>query len=193
MNWALRPDYNYGLVDLAFCTGAQVAKAYRAQTSPSNMVDFCMVIRPPAGSPEAERIDQVRIERPDSTINHAEQGMLSSCPIVVSFETKRPGADLEKAIVQMGTWHSSQWRSLRKGPNNHSSIPFLPGVIIGGHTWSFVASVIKDGKSVLYSEVELGKTSTEFGIITTLVALQHLARWAEMSYWPIFKSEILQM
>ncbi|EXF86230.1 hypothetical protein CFIO01_02289 [Colletotrichum fioriniae PJ7] len=193
MEWALRPNRRRGLVDYTYCTGAQVVKTYRAKQSASNMVDFCMVIRPPGGSAEASRIDEVRENRPDVTINHTDHGILCKSPIVVSFETKRPGADLEKAMVQMGSWHSSQWRSFLQGSTDPRAVQFLPGVIISGHSWSFVASAIQDGKSILYSDVELGKTSTEFGIITVLLALQHLARWAENTYWPVFKSEILQM
>lgn len=101
-----------------------------------------------------------------------------------------PGPTTRRRRCRLGTWHSSQWRGLAKCPNDLPAIP-LPGVIINGHSWSFVASAIKDGRSVLYSEVELGKTSTGFGIITTPVAPQHLARWAENSNWPISKSEIL--
>ncbi|KAI3530690.1 hypothetical protein CABS02_14418 [Colletotrichum abscissum] len=193
MEWALRPNRQRGLVDYTYCTGAQVVRTYRAKQSASNMVDFCMVIRPPVGSAEASRIDEVRENRPDVTINHTDHGILCKSPIVVSFETKRPGADLEKAMVQMGSWHASQWRSFLQGPTDPRAVQFLPGVIISGHSWSFVASAIQDGKSIFYSDVELGKTSTEFGIITVLLAMQHLARWAENTYWPVFKSEILQI
>lgn len=106
MEWALRTNRQRGLVDYTYCTGAQVVRTYRAKQSASNMVDFCMVIRPPVGSAEASRIDEVRENRPDVTINHTDHGILCKSPIVVSFETKRPGADLEKAMVQMGSWHA---------------------------------------------------------------------------------------
>ncbi|KAL3303801.1 hypothetical protein RB213_001174 [Colletotrichum asianum] len=106
--------------------------------------------------------------RPEVTTNHTDHDVLCTSPIVVSFETKRSRADLEKATVQIGN---------------------MALVAVAG--WSFVTSAIKDGKAVLYRDVELGKTSTGFGIMTTPVAPQHLARWAENSYWPIFKSEIL--
>ncbi|KAF5483023.1 hypothetical protein CGCS363_v015068 [Colletotrichum siamense] len=160
MDWALRPNDYYGLVDNTYCIGAQEAKAYNAKESPSNMVDFCMIIRPPLRSPEADCIDEVCKMRPEVTINHTDHDVLCKSPIVVSFETKGSGADHEKAT----------WRGLAKCPNDLPAIPFLPGVLINGHGWSFVASAIKDGRSVLYSEVELGKTSTGFGIITTPVA-----------------------
>ncbi|KAE9566689.1 hypothetical protein CGMCC3_g17142 [Colletotrichum fructicola] len=114
--------------------------------------------------------------RPEVTINHTDHGVLCKSPIVVSFEAKRSGADLEMATVQIGNMALVAVAGCGKCPNDLPAILFLPGVIINGHSWSFVASAIKDGRCVLYSEVELGKTSTGFGIITSPVAPQHLTR-----------------
>ncbi|KAI8227019.1 hypothetical protein K4K55_008210 [Colletotrichum sp. SAR 10_96] len=193
MEWALRSNRQHGLVDYTYCPGAKVTTAYKAKSLTSNVVDFCMVIRPPEGSPEADRINAVRENRPDVTINHTEHGILCKSPIVVSFETKRPGEDEEKAMMQMGSWHTSQWRGLRHRRHKMPAIQFLPGVTIIGHRWTFVASVMQGEKSIFYSGIEFGNTSTEFGIIITLLALNHLARWAEDTYWPMFKSEVLEM
>ncbi|KAG6037737.1 hypothetical protein E4U41_004830 [Claviceps citrina] len=191
MEWVLRPNRQRRLVDYTYCTGAQIVKSYKPRQSPSNMVDFCMVIRPPQESLEAQRIDTVRLHRADVTINHTDHGILHKSPIAVSFETKRPGANLDKATVQMGTWHSSQWRSILKEGIKPLALEFLPGVIISGHTWRFVASTLENDRSVFYTHIELGNTSNEFGIITLLVVLQHLAAWAENVYWPAFKSDML--
>ncbi|KAJ0160333.1 hypothetical protein CTA2_8148 [Colletotrichum tanaceti] len=193
MEWALRPDRRRGLVDYTYCTGAQVAKSYKPRRSPSNMIDFCMVIRPPDESPEAHRIDAVRYRRPDVTINHTDHGILCKSPIAVSFETKRPGADIEKATVQMGTWHAAQWRGIFRDLTRPPALEFLPGVVISGHTWTFVASTFENGKCVYYSGAELGKTSDEIGIIKVLIALQHLASWAQNTYWPAFKFDLLDL
>lgn len=191
--WVFRPtDRRRGLLDYRYCTSAQVISHYKPKNAPSKMVDFCIMARPDADSPEQHAIQALCRKRPGLTINHTDWGDLCKNPIAISVETKRQGEHWDKAVLQMGTWHSSQWRSLSWGRRQTpSSLEFLPGIIIQGHDWLFVATTMEPNGAVLYSSVRIGDTETEFGIYKLLVALQCLEQWVENTYWPLFKSDIL--
>lgn len=72
------------------------------------------------------------------------------------------------------------------------SIEFLPGIIVQGHDWQFVASVLdENGKSVLLKGVRLGGTESELAIYSLLLGLRRLRRWILEDYWPMFISDVL--
>lgn len=156
------------------------------------MVDFCLAVRPEAH--EQDVIDALCKSRPSLTINHTDWGNFSKHPIAVSIETKRPGEGLNEALVQIGTWHSSQWRSIRHGGRVTGPMDFLPGIIIHGHNWQFVATTSgEDLKATTYSSLHMGDTSSTFGIYKLLAALQRLTEWCESTYWPAFRTHVLDM
>ncbi|KAH7139599.1 hypothetical protein B0J13DRAFT_447773 [Dactylonectria estremocensis] len=175
------------MVDFRWCPSAQILPAYRPRDAPSKMVDFCLFIRPDPGSSEERVIEAVCRLRPGQSINHTDLGNFCKHPIALSIETKRPGEQGESATLQMGTWLSAQWRSLQ-GP----FISFLPGLIVQGHVWQFVAS-IKDesGKPLLLQTVHLGSTDTEIGAYSLIVGLQRLKRWVKDEYWRMFIASML--
>ncbi|KAK7414100.1 hypothetical protein QQX98_007043 [Neonectria punicea] len=196
LSWVCRPDDVAGLVDFRCCTSATVHPDYQPKGFPSEMVDFCMVIRPPRGSIEDVTIDALTDSMPGRSINHSDSGNFTRNPIAVSFETTRSDGDGDKSILQMGTWHSCQWRSLRKlahGPLENE-LDFLPGVMVLGHEWSLVASVPGPSEqSVIYTRQRIGTTETEVGIYKLLEALQLLCDWTATEYWPAFKTGILRL
>jgi hypothetical protein len=152
------------------------------------MVDFCLFIRPECGSPEEQAIKAICHTRSGQSINHTDLGNFCKHPIALSIETKRPGEQGDNAMLQMGTWHSAQWRSLRR----HRTIEFLPGLIVQGHAWQFVASILDEsGKSLLLETVPLGRTDTEIGVYSLVVALLRLSRWIVEEYWPAFVEDML--
>jgi hypothetical protein len=117
---------------------------------------------------------------------------------VISIETKKHGEEYGKAITQMATWHSAQLRSLRYTsdderlpPRTLTQIQFLPGIIVQGHVWSFVATVERDGRAVLFHQAPIGDTNSQEGILKLLLSLQHLKYWAEEVYWPAFQADII--
>jgi hypothetical protein len=151
------------------------------------MVDFCLFIRPDRGSPEERAIKAICRLRPGQSINHTSLGNFCKHPIALSIETKRPGEQGDNATLQLGTWHSAQWRSLCK-----RSIQFLPGLIVQGHVWQFVASILdENGKSMLLQTVHLGSTDTEIGAYSLIVGLERLRRWIKDEYWPAFVASML--
>ncbi|PWI64051.1 hypothetical protein PCL_00034 [Purpureocillium lilacinum] len=140
-----------GPVDFRYAQAAQIVHAYKPREAPSKMVDFCVFCRPAKGSAEEQAIDDICQTRPAQSINHTDLGDFCKRPIALSIETKRPKVDRDDATLQIGTWQSTQWRSLRHNSSQPlESIEFLPGIIVQGHDWQFVASVLDENdKSVL--------------------------------------------
>ncbi|KAI0102491.1 hypothetical protein GGR51DRAFT_284954 [Nemania sp. FL0031] len=50
---------------------------------------------------------------PTSTVNHTDFYPVSTRPLVLSIETKKPGVHWEAAQLQIGIWHAAQWAFLR--------------------------------------------------------------------------------
>lgn len=101
---------------------------------------------------------------PAGVINHTDTYAFRNRPIVVGIETKRRGGQQEKAELQIGAWHTAQWKFLsqlvaRPG-GSLDKLPFLPGVIINENEWSFVATTREHRKTVLWLEQRLGATSS---------------------------------
>ncbi|KAH6881182.1 hypothetical protein B0T10DRAFT_495008 [Thelonectria olida] len=181
------------LVDFRWCPSAQILPPFKPRDAPSKMVDFCVFIRPDRASTEERAINAICHTRPGHSINHTDLGNFCKHPIALSIETKRPGEQGDNATLQMGTWHSAQWRSLRyNGDPSSRSIEFLPGLIVQGHDWQFVASVLDEsGKALLLRTVRLGGTDSELGVYSLIMGLQRLRRWIKEEYWPAFISDML--
>lgn len=141
---------------------------------------------------EREKMEHLCKYRFGNSINHSVQGNLCCCPIAISIETKRPGGHWDDALLQMGTWQAAQWRSYTQhGLPPSPAIEFLPGIIVHGHQWRFVATVRQGSKAVLLTEIDIGTTSTEFGVIQIVIALEILKRWAAEVFWPAFKNDVV--
>jgi hypothetical protein len=93
------------------------------------MYRLLSLYRTSKASIEQQRIDAMITTRPGISINHTDWGDLCKNPIVLSIETKRQ-VSWEKALLQIGTWHSAQWRALR---GNIQTIEFLAGIIVQDH------------------------------------------------------------
>ncbi|KAK1974998.1 hypothetical protein LZ30DRAFT_376743 [Colletotrichum cereale] len=196
LNWVCAPeDAPRGLIAVKHCTTAQIVNEFRPKGAPSHMVDYCLVIDPTKDAAAWERVNSICRSRPGASINHTDMGSLASHPIAVSIETKRPGEEWSKAMLQLGTWHAAQLRSFVKlghSPTT-SAIQFLPALIVQGHDWYFVATVPQpSGQPVVFTRVRIGGTEDHFDVYKLVVALQHITRWAEQVFWPAFRSELLQ-
>ncbi|KAJ4184063.1 hypothetical protein NW759_017049 [Fusarium solani] len=181
------------MVDFRWCPTAQILQSFKPRKAPAKMVDFCIFVSPDEGTAEERIIEGLCQNRPGQSINHTDLGNFCKHPIALSIETKRAGEQGDNATLQMGTWHSAQWRSLRY--NQHRSprsIEFLPGIIIQGHEWKFVASVLdQSGKCQLLETVALGSTGSQLGVYSLIATLQRLRRWIKEEYWPAFVSDML--
>ncbi|KAK2468119.1 hypothetical protein H9L39_20341 [Fusarium oxysporum f. sp. albedinis] len=182
-----------GPVDFRYSQAAQIIHAYKPREASSKMVDFCIFYRPGKGSAEEQAIEDICQTRPAQSINHTDLGDLCKRPIAISIETKRPNIERDNATLQIGTWQSAQWRSLRHNRSRSLRfIKFLPGIIVQGHDWQFVASILdENGKSVLLKGVRLGGTESELAIYSLILGLRRLRRWILEDYWPTFVSDVL--
>ncbi|KND86762.1 hypothetical protein TOPH_08625 [Tolypocladium ophioglossoides CBS 100239] len=179
-----------------YCTTAGLLREYKPNGAPSKMIDFCLAIRP-RRSEDQDIIDDIRSQRPGDSINHTDWGSLSKYPIAISIETKRHGEQYDAALLQIATWHSAQWRSLRWGRQEEVdrllTVEFLSGLIVQGHDWQFVPSILgKDAVSkVVRPPLQIGDTRTETGILKLFPSLQELKQDAEKRFWPAFKVDVL--
>ncbi|KAK1963041.1 hypothetical protein LY78DRAFT_705425 [Colletotrichum sublineola] len=73
-----------------------------------------------------------------------------------------------------------------------AGLVFLPGIVVQGHDWYFVAMTRSaTGQSRLYSRILCGSTQKTEGVYQVVAVLQLLARYIEDEYWPWFKRTIL--
>lgn len=176
-------------------TNAALLPEYKPKDVPSKMVDWCLTIRP--NRSDQRIIDEIRRIRPGDSINQTDCGLLRKHPIAGSIEVKRQGEQYDAAVLQIGTWHSAQWRSLRWGRNaDDESLPnikFLSGYIIYGHDWQFIPSVLdEEGVSRLVRPaLQIGDTRTVPGILKLFASLQVLKEDAEEAFWPAFRADVL--
>ncbi|KAH6964927.1 hypothetical protein EDB82DRAFT_435187 [Fusarium venenatum] len=174
LTWVFRKDKRgQRLTDYQYCPSAHIVTDFKPNSS-AHLVDFCVSVRLDEESPIKSAIKELCKSRPLGTINHIDSGRLNKDPIVISIETKKHGEEYGKAVTQMATWHSAQLRSLRYTCTTLKQIQFLPGIIVQGHVWLFVATVERNGRAVLFHQAPIGDTASEEGILKLLLSLQHL-------------------
>ncbi|KAI0469904.1 hypothetical protein GGR56DRAFT_661653 [Xylariaceae sp. FL0804] len=157
----------------------------------------------------AARIDKLCEASPFLSINHTDSPPLLLRPVAVSVETKRPVGDANEANLQIGTWQAAQWNKLieliedredRSADDDVadplSTLEFLPGIIIRGQDWYFVAtSRAADNrkKTILWREERIGSTGDVVEIYAIIYVVQLLKRWVSHDYWPWYQREVLGM
>ncbi|KAF4969639.1 hypothetical protein FSARC_3154 [Fusarium sarcochroum] len=57
LDWAF-PDAKDGFLESRYCTSAQIIHEYKPQDAPSKSVDFCVCIKPPKSSTDANMIER---------------------------------------------------------------------------------------------------------------------------------------
>ncbi|KAK2469943.1 hypothetical protein H9L39_18758 [Fusarium oxysporum f. sp. albedinis] len=190
----LRDHVEGDRVNFKFCPSARIMIEYRPGSTPeSKMIDFCAVIEPEVES--LAMIDGLRKVLPMNSINHTACNPLLKKPLCLAIETKPPGEKWNVARLQVGVWLAAQWtllaRLVHDAGGSFEGLDFLPGIIIQGHEWYFVASGREGTKTVLWTMKGFGATSDIVGIYKIVSVLQYLANWAETVYWPWFKKNAL--
>ena len=76
-----------------------------------------------------------------------------------------------------------------------AKLPFLPGLIVRGDSWEFVAMTadfFSDPMiTTMWGRLELGNSSTELGCHKIAACLQLLVAWSHETFWPWFLSAVL--
>lgn len=186
-------------------TSAQIHSTYTRSDKSAHhnkKVDFCVYVK--EISPE---LDAAILASPAESINHTDYPGLLRRPIGLSIETKITGHEWAKAVNQIAVWLIAQWDILddlagssgssratpRASPAAAAGLSFLPGIIVQGHEWWFMAVTRKpDGATEFWSKTLIGSTTTMQGIYQISAVLQLLGRWIETEYWPWFQAAILK-
>ncbi|KAK1958671.1 hypothetical protein LY78DRAFT_685942 [Colletotrichum sublineola] len=187
------------------CTSAQIHSKYTRSDKSAHhnkKVDFCVYVK--EMSPE---LDAVILASPTESINHTDYPGLLQRPIGLSIETKITGHEWAKAVNQIAVWLMAQWDALddlvlqsgdgsvpvSASPAAAAGLAFLPGIIVQGHEWWFVAVTRKpDRTTEFWSKTLIGSTTTMEGIYQISAVLQLLGHWIETEYWPWFQATILR-
>ncbi|KAK2051781.1 hypothetical protein LY76DRAFT_527917 [Colletotrichum caudatum] len=187
------------LVGLVPCTSARIVPGYRIDNIPGKKVDYVLALEPrndPVDGIQAEStLLGLRRAWHDAAANHTEFIPIASRPVAASIETKRDDGHTQKAALQMGIWQTGQWKFLldKAGPDALEELPFLPGIVVHGHRWCFVATTYTNGKTTLWTETEFGKTSTPLGTFQAIEGLREINAWAANVFWPWYKTHVLKM
>lgn len=155
-------------------------------------------------------VQEIRSDLDPNVISHTDFTPLRSRPIAVSVETKRRGTGQPaEADLQMGIWYVAQWKLLSELviKQKHSAgraegvqvdekacldgLSFLPGIVVNGHIWSFVATTREDRKTILWQERCFGDSSNAPGVYKIIAGIQRLARWSRDIYWPWYRESVL--
>lgn len=146
---------------------------------------------------------------PTQSINHTDFVPIQYDPLLLSIETKKPAAELEKAKLQIGMWHAAQWKFLDWAVGEKldqqriaqglyepataqdqeelkkeklaalSALGFIPGIIVSGYRWLPVLSTYDNDK-----KTTLLWTDTAFGTTRTIKgAYAAVAGVRELTAW----------
>ncbi|KAK1974308.1 hypothetical protein LZ30DRAFT_608339 [Colletotrichum cereale] len=197
------------LGDFSLCTTASIIKDYLPEGEAEKKIDFCMYINPSA-DPDVglqTKIDAFRRALPENSLNHTSYIALCPFPMSVSLETKRPGHDLNGAMLQIGIWQATHWKMLRRlliwtaperlrrqgrtsaSPedidtlvnNDLAKLGALHGVLIQGHDWSYVATSPEslDGPAKAHSLKTVLWLQKSFGRTSTELGVHQIAAFLE--------------
>ncbi|KAL7756878.1 hypothetical protein ACKLNR_013871 [Fusarium oxysporum f. sp. zingiberi] len=182
-------------------SSASIIPDYRIRFAPDKKIDFCVYLDPhhdPNNANIASTVDTVRSRLPGLSIKPTDDLSLLSNPIAVPIETKRPGEGLDTANFQVATFLTAHLTLLQRLVDAGASVPvgdgekapsvddlgFLPGLIVQGNTWNFIAASRQDSRIVIWSETSLGSTGDIFGIYQIVASLQLLRQCIDTTYWP---------
>lgn len=149
----------------ATSSSASIIPDYRIRFAPDKKIDFCVYLDPhhdPNDSNIASTVDTVRARLPGLSINPTDDLSLLNNPIAIPIETKRPGEGLDTANLQVATFLTAHLTLLQRLVDAGASVPidegekapsvddlgFLPGLIVQGNTWNFIAASRQDSRTV---------------------------------------------
>ncbi|KAK2051531.1 hypothetical protein LY76DRAFT_528409 [Colletotrichum caudatum] len=187
-----------GLVNYAVATSATVHRSL-LKGGGAKMIDYAIFIDTENDAPPESTLKQhiqgLRKRSRTGSVNATDYDFLLDNPIALSIESKR-SEGFEAATLQIGTWHAAHWTFLERVVHDSSDLDalgFLPGLIVQGAEWYFVASTRQDDKTILWTRQSIGSTQYLLGTYRVVRALQYLAWWSAEVYWPWFCDHVLAM
>ncbi|KAK7414184.1 hypothetical protein QQX98_006970 [Neonectria punicea] len=199
------------------CTTARPHRQFKLSSSPIKMVDICVYASLDKDDATSAAIAEFSRTTRTETVNHTDFMPISTRPLVLSIDTKKPGVHWDTAQLQVGVWHASQWAFLQWAVGQKlqraqgvpeedgraefeaerlailSSLGFIPGVIVQGHEWNLVLSTYENGKTKLWTKSPFGTTKDYLDIYAAVAGVRQLAAWARDVYLPWFKVNVLDL
>ncbi|KAJ0126677.1 Uncharacterized protein HZ326_30222 [Fusarium oxysporum f. sp. albedinis] len=202
------------ILKMSPCMTASVTARYHKFPLPSTKVDYVLHIDPPASTEVDAATRRLQAATLEKSVNHTSFDPLRTSPICLSIETKKYGGDVKKGDVQMASWQAAQWTCLAsQAGESIEKLSFLPGIIVQGHHWSFVATTRRGDETVsvlsveqccfsevnmlltcwktLWASTPIGTTMTSLGVLQIMAGLSRLRRWAVEDFWPWYKDNVL--
>ena len=145
-------------------TTARPHKPWLPESSGAKAIDFCVYAGYDDSQDKITAVERLCAHTATLTANHTDFLPLQRRPIILSIETKIFGGELNAAQLQMGVWHGAQWNFLRsaviatiksrkqplppwddaeverEADGVMARLPFIPRIIVWGHSWSLVLS-----------------------------------------------------
>lgn len=180
-------------VEICPVTTAKILSDFKIPGVPLRQIDFCVAIRP--NQQDSAIVKECCKLTIDNSINHTSFQPLLDKPIGLSLETKTPGAQWDQAVLQVSVWQAAQWRFLvylartcGYNADNYEDIvallpPFLPGIIIQGHDWNFVATTYDGKETTIWTTFRIGSTENALGVYRIICVLQYIRQWILTVYW----------
>ncbi|KAL7798381.1 hypothetical protein V8C37DRAFT_407635 [Trichoderma ceciliae] len=182
------------------CTTAQLHREFRPLASLAKMINGCVYASFEDDEEWTSAMKKFALANPTLTVNYTNFEPLQLKPLILSIETKKPAAELEKAKLQIGIWHATHWNFLEwavgkkllqqrlnqglgepttaqdekeletKKLTALSTLSFLPGIIIN---------------------TAFGTTRTIKGAYAIVAGVRELTAWGRDVYLPWFKEHVL--
>ncbi|KAH9234139.1 hypothetical protein K456DRAFT_1947379 [Colletotrichum gloeosporioides 23] len=165
------------------------------------MVNFCLylnsnVIRQ-TNLAALAAIQALRLRLKSKAVNHTDYHILRNHPIALSIKSKTQDGSMAAAALQVGTWQAAHWKFHQKllaaRGLDVGTLDFLPGLIVQGLEWYFVATTNVDGAKMLWMKQFIGLMMTAIGTYQVIWAIQTLAAWCANEYWAWFRVNVLEL
>ncbi|PTD02495.1 hypothetical protein HYE67_002932 [Fusarium culmorum] len=158
----------------------------------SAKVDYVVHIQPPPETQDA--VETLYEFTSDKSVNHTAFPPLRRSPISLTIETKRYGGNHAKANAQVCSWQAAQWTCLAsQAGEGIKHLPFLPGIVVNGPSWTFVATTRNGDKTTIWTDAAMGSTTSSLGVLKIMGALNKLRQWTIKVYWPWYKKHVLKI
>ncbi|KAL6914784.1 hypothetical protein FSST1_012544 [Fusarium sambucinum] len=180
-------------VDFAPCERASLKPKYDKIGITGPLVDYMLYMVP--SSTKDRQAHEILIGRRDElgSINFTTFKPTSQYPVGLTIKCKDSKNSLSPE-VHLSSWQAAQWKSLHEmAGHDIKELEFLPGIIVDGHEWKFIATTWEKGRTTLLSSLPLGSTTTEVGVYRIMAGIKLLSKWVMFVFWPWYREYCLDL
>ncbi|KAF6515456.1 hypothetical protein HZS61_005362 [Fusarium oxysporum f. sp. conglutinans] len=186
------PGDEHEMVEYSPVITAPVTAVHHMFPHSSAKVDYVVHIQPPPETQDA--VETLYESTSEKSVNHTAFPPLRRSPISLTIETKRYGGNHAKANAQVCSWQAAQWTCLAsQAGEGIKHLPFLPGIVVNGPSWTFVATTRNGDKTTIWTDAAMGSTTSSLGVLKIMGALNKLRQWTIKVYWPWYKKHVLKI